>query len=432
MRSVRSAEVRGRGSGAAQLARTGGRASPGTPACPRAGRGRRTGPGTARAHGPSPSGPGSPTGGADRGLRRRERLPGARARAPRASATAASSTLVGGHDALGEPEGERLVRRHLPAGVDEFARPAGPDQPREPLRAARARDHAEPDLGLADRGVVGEVAQVGARAPAPTRRPARTRSPRRSRSSAMRLQQVAGRARARRRSASTSSGPHSAIALMSAPAAKIFGPPQITMAPDVVAVGGLADRLLELEAHLEVDRVRGRPVQADHADTVVDLEPHELRHGADATRSPAAPRRAARSEGRASPSARGVGRTPNAAAASGASARAGIAEDAAAVGRRHGHAQQPLERPAASPGGAVRHRGIGASGAGQRAAASSAARHDVGTLERPGAVQVAGRSSAAATTAAPDRRRRPGATGRSPRRRSTTGGSASGPLRPPP
>ncbi len=52
---------------------------------------------------------------------------------------------------------------------------------------------------------------------------------------------------------------------MSAPAAKIFGPPQMTIGPHVIAIGRHAERLLELQPHLVVDRVGRGPVQADQA-----------------------------------------------------------------------------------------------------------------------------------------------------------------------
>ena len=47
---------------------------------------------------------------------------------------------------------------------------------------------------------------------------------------------------------------------------------------DVAAVDRLADRVLQLQPHLVIDRVGRRPVQTDQTHTVVDLEPDELPH----------------------------------------------------------------------------------------------------------------------------------------------------------
>ena len=66
------------------------------------------------------------------------------------------------HDLVGEPDRQGLGRGHVPAGEDEVLRPGGADQPRQPLRAARAGDDAEQDLRLADLRRLAEHPEVGA------------------------------------------------------------------------------------------------------------------------------------------------------------------------------------------------------------------------------------------------------------------------------
>ena len=139
-----------------------------------------------------------------RRARRSRRMPvGARAsRSPRGSppsrprspreARAAMRPGVAGQPANTSSAGSTRSRecRAVPASAAATCRPdrraagpPGPDQLGEPLGAARARDHAEADLGLTDGRVLREVPQVGSRAPARARRPARSRSWPRSRPS---------------------------------------------------------------------------------------------------------------------------------------------------------------------------------------------------------------------------------------------------------
>ena len=63
---------------------------------------------------------------------------------------------------------------------------------------------------------------------------------------------------------------------MSAPAAKIFGPPQSTTRADVVALAASRNAVLQLDAHgWSIALAGGRSRRTD-ADAVVDLEPDEL------------------------------------------------------------------------------------------------------------------------------------------------------------
>ena len=82
--------------------------------------------------------------------------------------------LGGGHQPVDQPDRQRLVGLHEPAGEDDVLGLARADQPREPLGAAGAGDDAEQHLGLAERRVVGGDPD--------SRRPARARSRRRARS----------------------------------------------------------------------------------------------------------------------------------------------------------------------------------------------------------------------------------------------------------
>ena len=68
--------------------------------------------------------------------------------------------LGGGDHPVDEPDGEGLVRLHLPPTPDELLRPRRTDQPGQALRRPRARDDAEKDLGLPDAHVVGGDPQV--------------------------------------------------------------------------------------------------------------------------------------------------------------------------------------------------------------------------------------------------------------------------------
>src|SRR5262249_1350592 len=66
-----------------------------------------------------------------------------------------------GRDALRhEAERKRLFGADAAAAHDHVLRPSEPDQPREALRAAAARDHAEPHLGERELGAVRGEAEV--------------------------------------------------------------------------------------------------------------------------------------------------------------------------------------------------------------------------------------------------------------------------------
>src|SRR5712691_8168890 len=68
---------------------------------------------------------------------------------------------LAGRDDLGdEPEGERLGGRDAPSPHDRVLGAAEPDQAREALRAARAGDHPELDLGERELDVVGGDTEV--------------------------------------------------------------------------------------------------------------------------------------------------------------------------------------------------------------------------------------------------------------------------------
>ena len=68
--------------------------------------------------------------------------------------------LPGGDDLGDEPPGERVGRADPAAAHDHVLRAAEADEAREPLRAAGAGDHPEPDLGEAELGVLGGDAEV--------------------------------------------------------------------------------------------------------------------------------------------------------------------------------------------------------------------------------------------------------------------------------
>ena len=59
-----------------------------------------------------------------------------------------------------EPERERLVGRDAPTAHDDVLRAAEPDEPRQPLRAARARDHPDRHLGQAELHVLRRETEV--------------------------------------------------------------------------------------------------------------------------------------------------------------------------------------------------------------------------------------------------------------------------------
>src|SRR5205814_4555002 len=97
--------------------------------------------------------------GSDRGLRRCEGPP----RAPGEAAGVVDGDLedlAARLDAFDQPDLQGLLRVEASAAVDEPPRSPGPDERREALRAARAGDHAEADLRLAEGRVVRGVPEV--------------------------------------------------------------------------------------------------------------------------------------------------------------------------------------------------------------------------------------------------------------------------------
>ena len=144
----------------------------------------------------------------DRATRRPQRWPPSRRRAPAAGPSAnarATSTAVVQHLGRAGPRGRRCRARrassapHETARVHEVARTTRADQVRQPLRASRPRDHPERDLRLPDGRVVRQEPQVRREREL---EPAAEREAvdRRDRDRGDFLEQVAGRARARRRS----------------------------------------------------------------------------------------------------------------------------------------------------------------------------------------------------------------------------------------
>ena len=128
-----------------------------------------------------PAGPGVSIGRPDRGLGGAERLPGAVGEHS-GVADRRIEDLVGGFDPVGQPQREGLGGLDLAPGDHQFQRPPGPDQPGEPLRAARPRGSPR---SRSRAGPAGRRRPAVAGPPpgrAPCRRPARTGSPRRSRS----------------------------------------------------------------------------------------------------------------------------------------------------------------------------------------------------------------------------------------------------------
>jgi hypothetical protein len=65
------------------------------------------------------------------------------------------------HEVVDQAQRERALRPHRPAREDQVERRLQPDAPRQPLRAAHARDEAELHLGERERG----LGRVGGHAP---------------------------------------------------------------------------------------------------------------------------------------------------------------------------------------------------------------------------------------------------------------------------
>ena len=139
--------------------------------------------------------------------------------------------------------------------------PARAHQVGEPLGATGPRDHAEPDLGLADR--------ARRRPGTAGRAPSASSSPPPSANPLTAAIETFGMASSRSHASPSAStrrpdllGPHSAIALMSAPAAKIFGRPRRRSPPRRRARPPRGSPL-QLHPHLQIDRVGRRTVEAD-------------------------------------------------------------------------------------------------------------------------------------------------------------------------
>ena len=127
------------------------------------------------------------------------------------------------HDLVGEPDRQRLGGGHLPAGEDQVLRLRRADQPRQPLRAARAGDDAEQDLRLADLRALAEHPEVGAQRefePAAERVAGDGRDDRLGD-----VRDDVERGLERGRPLGHLGDPSGAISLMSAPAAKTRSPP---------------------------------------------------------------------------------------------------------------------------------------------------------------------------------------------------------------
>src|SRR5438309_1254590 len=174
-----------------------------------------------------------------------------------------------------QPDRGRGIELH--ARVDELPRHPRPDQSRQSLGAAGAWDHAERDLGLADPGVVREVAQVASERqlqPA-AEREARDRGDRDLPDAFQQIADVTERLHARAHLVLAPTGHRLDV-----------GPrrEELRAAPDDEGadIGSLfrfTDRFAELDPDPKIDRVRGRAIDADHADAIVDLETNELAHG---------------------------------------------------------------------------------------------------------------------------------------------------------
>ena len=133
------------------------------------------------------------------------------------------------------PGGERLSPPHRPAGQDRAPWPADPpDGPGQPLRAAGAGHHADPDLRLPERRVVAGHDEVARHRQLAAAAQGETRAPRRSAGTA--VAQMRSQA-PNRRSATSRSGVWSASSTMSAPAAKARSPAPVRTIARVVTVG---------------------------------------------------------------------------------------------------------------------------------------------------------------------------------------------------
>ena len=301
-------------------------------------------------------------------------------RGPRANASASAVAAFNTSSAAGpvrRAPGRRLVGGHLPAGVDQIPGPPRPDRCVKRWVPPAPGITPMPDLRLTDLPVDGQVSQIGGeRQLEPTAE--RVPVDRRDRDLRHRLEHVE-RVAERRHHRDGPPRARTRHGLDVRSRREDLRPAPDHHGPDVVAAVGLAERLLQLQPHLVVDRVGGRPVQTDLPHTVVDLEPDELPHAGSPYRStPAVCCAVARS-----PSTSVVRVTPNAAAASGASARDGIANRSAAVGEMC--TPERLE-PRDGVGGRERNRRIGSRSC--EGPDEIGHRHGVGALDRPGPLQA--------------------------------------------
>ena len=305
----------------------------------------------------------------------------------------ASKTFIGGR-------GARSARPHdtgppaasiwRPVKTSSSGAP-GPDELRQTLRATRPGDHADPDLGLARAGrrPPADAGRPRARAPCP--RPARTRSPRRSRPSGA----ASSRSHAAPRASTlgrTSSGPHSAMALMSAPGGEDRRASPHHQGAHVVALDPCFDGSRPADPSPSAGRWRSR-VGDPAGRPRPRRRPRAVRTPPMAGRCyrsrPAAASATAASASRGARRRAGSAATSNAAAASGASAIAHGSRqpaDSASPGQRG----TPRAGPRGAPGRRCPRRA-------RRRAPLPASRPDrehrrvttSGSLERPGARQVA-------------------------------------------
>ena len=132
-------------------------------------------PGLVRRRPPPRSGPTAPA----RSCGRSAGRPGAARPAGGPAPRRPASASPGGDDAVGQPHGQRLGRRHGAAGQDQVHGPAVADDAGEAHRAEVAQRHAEAPAEHAEDGVLGRHPQVAPEGQLDARRP--RRSPRRRR-----------------------------------------------------------------------------------------------------------------------------------------------------------------------------------------------------------------------------------------------------------
>ena len=274
-----------------------------TPPCPPSGRPWRTGRRTPAAPSARPCGQRRVVGLVDRPLRRRHGERRHR-RDLRGERERLLEGRLRGHDPRDQAEPLGLARVERASGQDQLHRPRLADRAGQPLRAARAGHHPDPDLGLAElRVLAGDDHVAGHRelAAAAEGEPAHRGDQRLADRAQLRPS-----ARTRRRVASDS-GVASAISLMSAPAAKARSPaPVMTIARTRPRRRGPASASTAARAASKLSALRASGAMSVTSATPGDLALRAERAG---RRGPAAPRGAAGAAGGA-----GVGRVPSTAA----------------------------------------------------------------------------------------------------------------------